>query len=203
MVRMPSMVDTYHHGRLRQQVMASAAEEIARSGPEMLSLRELARRAGVTHGAPAHHFGSRRGLFTALATEGFEALADALAPSVARGDFAETAVEYVRFALSRPGHYAVMFRPELLEDTPGLREQRDRAAAALASGTASLPEERIGIPVEQARHTAWALVHGLASLVLAGALADADPLALTRAGAQQLFGSPAGDEHPHPRKADT
>lgn len=188
------MVDTYHHGQLRQQVLAAAAEEIARNGPEMLSLRELARRAGVTHGAPAHHFGSRRGLFTALATEGFEALADALAPSVAGGEFVETAVEYVRFALNKPGHYAVMFRTDLLEETAGLREQRERAAAALTSGMAALGREHVRIPAAQARQAAWSLVHGLASLFLAGALADTDPLLLARASAQQLFGFPPGEE---------
>ncbi|WP_245570342.1 TetR/AcrR family transcriptional regulator [Microbacterium luticocti] len=188
------MVDTYHHGRLREHLLSAAADEIARNGPETLSLRELARRAGVTHGAPAHHFGSRRGLFTALAMEGFEALADALAPSVERGEFVETAVAYVRFALEKPGHYAVMFRPDLLEETAGLREQRDRAAAALTSGMATLGREQLRTPEAQARQAAWGLVHGIASLFLSGALGDTDPLALARAGAWQLFGSVTSEE---------
>ncbi|GAA4190863.1 TetR/AcrR family transcriptional regulator [Gryllotalpicola kribbensis] len=181
------MADSYHHGSLKQQVMESAANAIARSGPDSLSLRQLARLAGVTHGAPAYHFGSRRGLFTALAVEGFAGLADALESPNQQGDFAEAAVEYVRFALARPGNYAVMFRADLLEETAELRTQRERAAAALETGLATLPEGALTVPFDVARRAAWSLVHGLASLAQAGALGDADPLALARAAARQLF----------------
>lgn len=70
---------TYHHGDLRQAVLSAALDVIATEGPSALSLRDLARRAGVSHAAPAHHFKDRAGLLTAVATEGFDLLAAALA----------------------------------------------------------------------------------------------------------------------------
>ena len=86
----------YHHGDLRAVILTEAARLVAERGPDGVSLRELARSAGVSHAAPAHHFTDRRGLFTALATQGFLLLAEALID--ARGDFADAALAYVRFA---------------------------------------------------------------------------------------------------------
>ena len=71
--------DTYHHGDLKAVILAEAATLVAERGADGISLRELARAAGVSHAAPAHHFTDRRGLFTALAAEGWRLLADALA----------------------------------------------------------------------------------------------------------------------------
>lgn len=179
----------YHHGDLRAAVLAAAAAQIAAAGPDSVSLRALARDAGVTHGAPAHHFGDRRGLFTALAAEGFGLLADALTESVEAGDFAQTAVDYVRFAVGHPGHYAVMFRADLLEGGDAeLRRQEGRAGDALRAGVSGLQDDRVSVPAEQARQIAWAMVHGIASLHLEGALAHVDPARLARAAAAQLFG---------------
>ncbi len=81
-----------------------------------------------------------------------------------------------------------MFRVDLLQETHDLRRQRDRAGAALRDGMATLPEERIRIPLDWARQAAWGLVHGLASLALNGALGSDDPIELTRAAALQMFG---------------
>src|ERR1700761_4588665 len=117
----------YHHGDLRVVILTEAARLVAERGAERISLRELARDAGVSHAAPAHHFTDRRGLFTALATDGFRLLADALAG--ARGDFADAAVAYVGFALAHPGHYQVMFDKSLLDASDA-----DLAAAEAASG---------------------------------------------------------------------
>ena len=69
----------YHHGDLRRALLAAALDVIATDGPAALSLRDLARRAGVSHAAPAHHFRDRTGLLTAVAVEGYGMLADALA----------------------------------------------------------------------------------------------------------------------------
>ncbi|MPV50382.1 MULTISPECIES: TetR/AcrR family transcriptional regulator [unclassified Pseudactinotalea] len=186
----------YHHGDLRARVLAIAAEVVAESGVDALSLRELARRAGVSHAAPAHHFGNRRGLVTALATEGFHLLAATLEPSVAAGEFDRTAVAYVRFALSHPGHYGVMFRSDLLATTDdALADARRRTTALLDSGLASVPGDRLLVGPTQARQCAWALVHGLATLWLGGALPGTDPERLTLAAAHQLFGdATAGTE---------
>lgn len=185
------MADTYHHGNLRAQVLQTAAEIVAASGADGLSLRDLARRAGVSHAAPAHHFGDRRGLFTALAAAGFESLADALAPSVEAGTFDRTAVAYVRFAVMHPGHYAVMFRADLLDDAdPSLSHARERAAGLLDAGLATIPAERLTVRRADARRAAWALVHGVATLWLNGALPHAKPERLALAAARQLFAPP-------------
>ncbi|CAM5543275.1 hypothetical protein STANM309S_00955 [Streptomyces tanashiensis] len=93
---------TYHHGELRQAVLAAALDVIATDGPGALSLRDLARRAGVSHAAPAHHFKDRTGLLTAIATQGYELLAAGLA-GTAR--LRERGVRYVRFAVEHPAHF--------------------------------------------------------------------------------------------------
>ncbi|HZE38947.1 MAG TPA: TetR/AcrR family transcriptional regulator [Stackebrandtia sp.] len=169
---------TYHHGDLRPALLKAAAEHIAESGVETLSLRELARRAGVSHAAPAHHFGDRRGLLTALATEAFGLLADQL--EAAGPDFREIAVAYVRFAVSNPGHFKVMFRGDLLSaDDARLAAARQGSAAKLRTGATAGrgPDTQLA---------AWSLVHGFASLWLDGALKgspladDADPETLAR-----------------------
>lgn len=69
----------YHHGDLRRALLTAALDAIAQEGPDALSLRDLARRAGVSHAAPAHHFKDRTGLLTAVAAEGYALFADALA----------------------------------------------------------------------------------------------------------------------------
>jgi AcrR family transcriptional regulator len=103
----------YHHGNLRRVVLDAALVEIAERGPMQLSLRELARRAGVSHAAPAYHFGDKTGLPTAVAAEGFERLGDALSEGRDAGGFLEIGLAYIRFAVSNPAHFEVMFRPEL------------------------------------------------------------------------------------------
>ncbi|MGW4116235.1 TetR/AcrR family transcriptional regulator [Actinosynnema sp. NPDC004786] len=176
---------SYHHGDLRAALLTVAAEQIAAGGVDSVSLRELARRAGVSHAAPAHHFRDRRGLLTELAVEGFGLLADELGR--AAPDLRELAVAYVRFALRNPGHFEVMFRNDLLHpDDPALIAARTRSGDLLRAGVADkLPEH----DREEAGATAlaaWSLVHGFASLWRAGALSgsalatDPDPEALAR-----------------------
>lgn len=171
-----------------------AAELVAEIGPDGLSLRELARRADVSHAAPAHHFGDRRGVFTALAAEGFALLAQSLQGTATTG-FADAAVGYVSFAASHPGHFAVMFRPDLLDDgDETLLRARERAQAQLTWGLGRLRDHQISVGPQEARTAAWALVHGIASLWLAGALPGADLETVTRACAAQLF---SGENSPH------
>ena len=102
----------YHHGDLRRALLAAAVEMIAEAGPAALSLRALARRTGVSHAAPAHHFGDKAGLLTAVAAEGYRLLAAALRDAYERtGSFLEVGVAYVRFALEHQPYFEVMFRP--------------------------------------------------------------------------------------------
>lgn len=122
-------------GRAMPVVLAAAADLIAAQGVDTLSMRELARRARVSHGAPAHHFGDRRCLLTALATDGFERLAHALGPSVAAEHFDKTAVAYVRFAAAHPGHFNVMFSFESLDQQDqNLHAARKRTSGAEKDG---------------------------------------------------------------------
>src|SRR5438034_4736660 len=104
----------YHHGDLRRTLVDEALTAIGRDGPAGLSLRDLARRTGVSHAAPAHHFGDKAGLLTAVAADGFRRLAATLRETYeATESFLEVGVAYVRFAVTHRAHFEVMFRPEL------------------------------------------------------------------------------------------
>ncbi|MGW8489502.1 TetR/AcrR family transcriptional regulator [Streptomyces sp. NPDC055886] len=162
---------TYHHGDLRRAILAAALDAIAAEGPAALSLRDLARRAGVSHAAPAHHFKDRTGLLTAVAAEGYALFADALAGAP---DLRERGVAYVRFAATHPAHFQVMFQPDLHRaDDPDLLAARARATEALRAGVADLPPGGRGADDRLAGVAAWSLAHGFATLLLSGNLADA------------------------------
>src|SRR5215207_4165212 len=126
----------YHHGNLRRALLDAALDTIATDGVAALNLRDLARRCGVSHAAPTHHFGDRTGLLTAIATEGFDGLAEATAEAwTATSSFLEVGVAYVRYAVSHPGHFAVMFRPDLLDpQDPELVRARGVSLDALRPG---------------------------------------------------------------------
>ncbi|MFJ2437253.1 TetR/AcrR family transcriptional regulator [Streptomyces anulatus] len=162
---------TYHHGDLRRVILDAALDVIATNGPGALSLRDLARRADVSHAAPAHHFKDRTGLLTAVATEGYALFADALAGAP---DLRERGVAYVRFAATHPAHFQVMFQPDLHRtDDPDLLAARTRATEALRAGVADLPPSGRGEDDRLAGVAAWSLAHGFATLLLSGNLADA------------------------------
>ncbi|MFB6893469.1 TetR/AcrR family transcriptional regulator [Kitasatospora sp. NPDC056327] len=159
----------YHHGNLRRAVLDAALAAIGESGPSGWSLRELARRAGVSHAAPAHHFGDKTGVLTAVAAEGFGLFARAL--EAAEGEPYGSGVAYVRFAVDHRAYFEVMFRPELYRVAdPELTAARDRAGAVLAaSGRKLSPGER---DERTTTIAAWSLAHGFASLWLNGALPE-------------------------------
>jgi AcrR family transcriptional regulator len=184
-----SSKDTYHHGDLKATILGEAAALVAERGAAALSLRELARAAGVSHAAPAHHFTDRRGLFTALATEGFRMLADALAG--ARPDFLDAALAYVRFAIDHPGHYAVMFDKSLYDAADqGLVVAETAAGAELAAGVRTLDDPRANDDPQAAALAAWSLVHGFSLLWLNKAIDnDTDPIATVHRVAGMLYGT--------------
>ncbi|GGK44284.1 TetR/AcrR family transcriptional regulator [Nocardia camponoti] len=161
----------YHHGDLRTVLLDSAAEQIASEGIEAVSLRALARRAGVSHAAPAHHFGDRAGLFTALAVQGFDLLATELA--AAGPDLRDIAVAYIRFALRNPGRFDVMFRREVLRaDDPELLAARERSGVSLRAGMEGAQANPEVARQRASQLAAWSVVHGFATLWREGALAD-------------------------------
>jgi AcrR family transcriptional regulator len=185
----------YHHGDLRQAVLAAAVDALTESGPARLSLRDLARRAGVSHAAPAHHFGDKAGLLTAVAAEGYNLLADTLTAAQQRtADFLDVGVAYVRFAVDHRAHFEVMFRPDLYHpDDPAVAAARQRAADALYGGVRSVTATRRGPDIPLAGIAAWSLVHGFATLWLNHALPPDlgdDPQAAARAVAAIMFRTP-------------
>lgn len=113
----------YHHGDLRRALLAAVDEIVKELGVEGLSLRECARRAGVSHGAPAHHFRDKRGMLTEYATDGFEKLLSSIASEFDKIDLEDTKGRlkavgkgYVAFALAHQAQFKVMFRSELLDN---------------------------------------------------------------------------------------
>lgn len=177
----------YHHGDLRRAVLDAALEVIAANGPSAISLRDLARRAGVSHAAPAHHFKDKAGLLTAIAVEGNEMLAESLAEAIAenRTGLADLGVRYVRFALDHPAHFEVMYRPDLYDhDDPVLAAARERAGTMLRGTVEAMTEEGRLPDAGLAHLAAWSVAHGFATLARGGNLdrtiGDRDPVEVFR-----------------------
>jgi AcrR family transcriptional regulator len=170
---------------LKAALTRAAVEVVAEVGPAEMSVREVARRAGVTHAAATYHFGDKAGLLTAVAVEGYHLLADELRRAEReRGSFLEVGVAYVRFAVTHRAHFEVMYRPELYRaDDPVLRDAR-AATAMILYGTAHGSDEQIAAGV-----AAWSLVHGLATLWVNGNVPERlgdDPEDITRRVARYL-----------------
>jgi AcrR family transcriptional regulator len=172
----------YHHGALRQALLDAAEAMLLEAGLEAFSLRECARRAGVSHGAPAHHFGDVKGLLTAFATVGFERMSLRMqrgaeaAGSDATQRLLAVGQAYIDFALDHPAHFRLMFRFDRLNGgDPALQHAGAAAAQALAWAlSAALRQRGVAEDAMQDRCLlAWSAVHGLATLVL-----DADLHAL-------------------------
>lgn len=178
---MPSKNDTaerpYHHGSLRETLLEVGEKLIEEKGVAAFTLRECARRAGVSHGAPAHHFGDATGFLSELAASGFEEL-DALMTRYRAEDrpepyaqFVATGRAYVDYALRHPGRFQLMFRGEKLHlDAPRLRDAADRTFAQLMETLSELPRRGVegdeGLSIDEQAALAWAIVHGVASLTL-------------------------------------
>ncbi|MBL6454843.1 TetR/AcrR family transcriptional regulator [Belnapia sp. T6] len=173
----------YHHGALRPALLDAAETLLEEAGPDGLSLRAIARAAGVSHAAPAHHFGDLRGLLTALATEGFTRFGAALEAAAAGSadPLRDLGRAYVRFARVHPGLFQLMFRSPLLQgEDAALRAAMAGSFGTLARIAAAAPPG----PAGRAAHPigSWCLVHGFAMLLLDGRLpAEPGPDALLEA----------------------
>jgi AcrR family transcriptional regulator len=163
----------YHHGDLRRQLVAVGEEVLAERGLAALSLREVARRLGVSHNAPFKHFASREALLAAIAEEGFADLAARLAGAMvgdAREAMSARALAYVTFALERPAVFRLMFGGQVdASQHPGLAE---RAEASLRGITRHIGLAFGEEALDEATLSAWAFVHGLANLLLDGQISD-------------------------------
>jgi AcrR family transcriptional regulator len=168
---------TYHHGDLRRALVQAARELVRESGPEALSLREVARRAGVSQTAPYRHFADRRALVAALAAEGFRDLhmrmvRGAHAASSGKKALRAVAEQYVAFALEHPSEYRLMFGGELARGSalPEFEEASLAVFDLLRGGISTLKEQGqiVQRPTDDIAVTAWATVHGLVMLMLDG-----------------------------------
>jgi AcrR family transcriptional regulator len=167
---------TYHHGDLRAALVHAAMELLEESGEADLSLRAVARRAGVSPAAPYRHYADREALISAVAAVGYRELAERLAaahPSPSTPEqLASVAIAYVQFALERPALFRIMFTEPCDRDN----DERLAATAAVSQYVRAIVERTFPQADAEALATAiWALVHGLAFLHLDGKLDAADP----------------------------
>jgi AcrR family transcriptional regulator len=174
---------------LRQRVLDASVALIKDEGLAALSMREVARRAGVSHQAPYHHFPDREAILAAIAEEGFVELVARMREARAKpgtpGDRLVTLGRaYLAFAIDRNAHFRVMFRPELvsLDRFPDAKCRADDAFQELVGVVDELLREGLGRRDDSmpAACFAWAMVHGLASLMLDGPLAKKVPDARER-----------------------
>jgi AcrR family transcriptional regulator len=172
----------YHHGDLRRTLIDVSVEVIEKHGVDALNLRALATRAGVSSGAPYHHFADRAELLATIAEEGFQRLEAAMisardgAPDAAGQRLAAMGQAYVQFAVTHPGHFRVMFRGDAhTPEASALTGANPQAFQLLSQVIDDC--QRAGVaPAGDPRPlvlTAWSVVHGLATLGVDGALRKA------------------------------
>lgn len=163
----------YHHGDLRAALLAVAEAELTERGVEAFSLRAVAKRAGVSHAAPAHHFVDAGGLLTALAAEGYRQFVatqlqrEAVAAPDAASQMVAAGLGYVDFARLRPALFRLMFgsfRPDFAD--PELSVAARRAFVHLEQGVRAC---KAGADPQEVA-AVWAIAHGLADLMAAGRL---------------------------------
>jgi AcrR family transcriptional regulator len=170
---------SYHHGALRDALLEAAERVLERDGLPGLTLRAVAREAGVSHAAPTHHFGDLTGLVSELAANGFRQFNAAMAAASAPGALPMArAKAYVAYAQAHPGMYGLMFRTERLDySRPSLHEAAEASFAGLAGAVGANRQEEIAkdaLTLDQAAAVAraWSMVHGFTMLLLDDRLSD-------------------------------
>lgn len=170
---------TYHHGDLRDALVRAARTILEKQGLAALSLRGAARAAGVSPAAPYHHFPDKHSLLDAVAVQGFDALTSAMDKRMAKkkdpsARLDASGVGYVVFALENPALFRLMFGGEEQQSSASacLMEARDRAYGVLQAAVAKTSPNGVAAPFVCLR--LWALVHGIATLILDGGIRPAD-----------------------------
>ena len=177
----PDRETPYHHGDLHEELLRAAKRVADREGISGLTLRAVAREAGVSHAAPAHHFGDVTGLLSELAAVGFQKFSAALGQAACGAPTTESEAEakagaYVAFARDNPCLFQLMFRAERLDHSrPMLHHASEAAFAKLAAIVAEqrgedLQPDHLTLPQAAGIARIWSLVHGFAMLHLDGRL---------------------------------
>jgi AcrR family transcriptional regulator len=167
--------DSYHHGSLREALLESALVLLKEAGLEALTLREVARRAGVSPGAPYHHFKDKAELVQALAQRSLEtldkasleAIQDKATPSE---KLHALGLSYIHYAVNHPDEFRIMFRPEMsspLEFPDPTTAPVFRVLLSVIATSTETPQRQLTTAI-----AAWSLVHGLAVLLIDGPLHD-------------------------------
>lgn len=164
------MEKPYHHGDLRSALLVAAEAELAERGIEAFSLRSVAKRAGVSHAAPAHHFGDSEGLLTALAAEGFrqflaaQSAREAVADPDPAAQLVAAGLGYIDFAMQRPALFRLLWgsrRPNFADADLAKASHatyQHLVDQVMAAGGRTVADES----------AIWAVAHGLADLLAAG-----------------------------------
>jgi AcrR family transcriptional regulator len=173
-------VGEHFEGDLRRALLDAAVAALDELGADHLSLRDIARRSGVSHAAPAHHFGDKEGLLTAVATEGFDRFvahlataATAVADQSPERQLVAMSCAYTDFAERHPGHFEIMFRPGLIRsDDPDFVRASDAAFDALLMFVAQCQEAgwRPKVDTRTLAAASWAFTHGVSVLRAQGSL---------------------------------
>ncbi|HET6552552.1 MAG TPA: WHG domain-containing protein [Dyella sp.] len=179
----------YHHGALKEALLNAAETIIRRDGLTGLTLRAAAREAGVSHAAPAHHFGDLTGLLTDLAADGFRRFGAALEAATSAADARrwDGARAYLAFAQANPALFQLMFRSDRLDvSRPDFKEARMHALGLLASSR-STPVENPSLEQLGNVMGGWSIVHGFTMLLLDGRIRAVLSIAPAGTTPEELF----------------
>jgi AcrR family transcriptional regulator len=170
---------SYHHGDLRDALVRAGQTILEKDGLAALSLRRVARSAGVSPAAPYHHFPDKQALLDAVAAQGFDALTAAMTTRMAKETNPDARLEasgvgYVVFAVENPALFGLMFgtRELKLSRDASLLSAGERAYDVLLAAVAATSPDGVANPLVCLRR--WALVHGIAKLILEGGVTPAD-----------------------------
>lgn len=175
--RAPKKSDSYHHGDLKKALIQAALKILASEGNRGMTLRQVAKKAGVSHAAPYAHFRHKEALLAEVAEEGFRLFSEALESGAAKHlepweSFLKIGEAYIDFSRKHPAYFDLIFSSAVpvCDDYPGLKRESDRSFGVLLRGVARCREAGLlyKAPDEYFALAAWSLVHGIATLSRGG-----------------------------------
>lgn len=178
MISFMSARKPYHHGNLREALLEASIQLVGEVGPTAFTLREVARRAGVSHNAPYRHFQDKNALLAAVAAQGFDELTEAMTQAAgqhldSRDRLKHAGLAYITFALRRPEHFTVMFdAPSSQETHPEAAIASKRAFSVLLDLVQACQDKKPSSSQDPLPFAllAWSMVHGIAKLATTGRL---------------------------------